>query len=343
MKKVIHVLFSGNVSGAENIAMKIISITENDTLGYYLSPSGTINNVLKEKKIRHLVWNDFSIFKFINFLKAIRPDVIHAHDFKASVLCSIFVWNSIIISHLHQNPPWLDRVNFKSLLYFISSFRFKSIVLVSNWKIGHYNILNKLKSKITIIPNFIDFNDILKKSNLEKAVKSYDLIFLGRLSPEKDPLRFLELIHNVSLIKSDISVALVGDGPLMNSCKEFAKNNLSKVNLDFYGYTSNPYPILKNSKAIVITSKWEGFGLVALEAASLNVRVIAASCGGLENIVNEKFGKLCRSNAEFIDEILEILLNKNQKLKNSDEIMNYLIHYGDEKKWRNSFLTLWDI
>lgn len=338
-KKVIHVLFSGNVSGAENIAMKIITVTNKQSIGYCLSPSGNINNVLKEKNITHLEWKNFSIIQFIKFLVEIKPDVVHAHDFKASVLSAIFVWRSRIISHLHQNPPWLEKLNFKSILYYLLSFRFNTIVLVSDWKIGKKNILNNLNHKINIIPNYIDFNEIKIKANTIEKVPEYDLIFLGRLSPEKDPLRFLEVVEKISLIKNDITIAIVGDGSLMNSCREFVNNKLSHLKIDFYGYLSNPYPILKNSKAIVLTSKWEGFGLVAVEAAILNVRVVASACGGLENIVNENIGILCKTNSEFIDAILNVLNHdKNSKLK-----IDFLSTYGDEEKWRKSLLTLWGI
>lgn len=336
-KKIIHVLFSGNVSGAENIAMKLISETSGHVNSYYLSPSGRINDVLKEKQINHLIW-DLSIFQFIVYLWKIKPDVIHAHDFKASLLCGFFVWKSRMISHLHQNPPWLEYWNYKSILYFIVAFRYKAIVIVSNWEMGKQNVLSRLNSKVNVINNIIDFNEVEKKSSEYLIQSSYDLIFLGRLSPEKDPLRFLQIIENVSLAYPSVSVAVVGDGSLMNECEDFVNNKLSHVKIDFYGYQSNPYPILKKSKAIVITSKWEGFGLVALEAAILNVKIIAASCGGLINIVNSNCGYLCKTNTEFTDAILHVLAN--------DEIINFeciksLKSFGDKAKWRDNFLALW--
>lgn len=81
-----------------------------------------------------------------------------------------------------------------------------------------------------------------------------------------------------------------------------------KNTVTLYGFKSNPYPYLANSKVLCMPSKWEGYGLVAAEALVFEKPVIASPVGGIPGIVNEPCGSLCKSKEEFVD-VLERYLN----------------------------------
>jgi glycogen synthase len=55
-------------------------------------------------------------------------DIIHAHDFRASIISALLPFNVPIISHIHQNPKWFYGFSPRALLYVISSIRYKKIV-----------------------------------------------------------------------------------------------------------------------------------------------------------------------------------------------------------------------
>ncbi|GAF23683.1 hypothetical protein JCM19047_3522 [Bacillus sp. JCM 19047] len=59
---------------------------------------------------------------------------------------------------------------------------------------------------------------------------------------------------------------MIGDGDLRNECENEIKQLKLANNIDLLGFLENPYCIIKNSKMMILTSKWEGFGLVAVEA-----------------------------------------------------------------------------
>lgn len=54
-------------------------------------------------------------------------------------------------------------------------------------------------------------------------------------------------------------------------------------------------------------SKWEGFGLAAIEAMSLGIPVVASRVGGLTKIVTPDCGWLCDSLIDYSDEITKML------------------------------------
>ena len=72
----------------------------------------------------------------------------------------------------------------------------------------------------------------------------------------------------------------------------------------------NPYPVLNASKIMILPSKWEGYGLVAVESLSLGIPVICSGAGGLKNIVNSSCGKICKNKDDYVQEIIELLDNE---------------------------------
>ncbi|OHX51976.1 glycosyltransferase [Planococcus faecalis] len=143
----------------------------------------------------------------------------------------------------------------------------------------------------------------------EKATetKAFDIIFLGRLAEAKNPLRFINIIKKVSLEYPNIKVAIIGDGNLKFDCQKKIKEIGLTENIEMLGFLSNPYGIVKNSRILCMTSKWEGFGLVAVEALALGLPVVASGVGGLPDILDNHCGLLASNDEEFVCELLTLL------------------------------------
>src|SRR5699024_9592480 len=112
-----------------------------------------------------------------------EPDIIHSHDFTTSVVSSLTSIKIPIISHLHNNGPWLKRPGIYSLVYGLSTIKYKQILGVSKSIFEEYIFGDLIKPKSKVISNPVDTNDVIKKS--KNGIKtSYDIVFLGRLDPE---------------------------------------------------------------------------------------------------------------------------------------------------------------
>ena len=94
----------------------------------------------------------------------------------------------------------------------------------------------------------------------------------------------------------------------------------------------NPYPYLRKAKLVLITSDWEGYGLVAAEALSLHVPVLACAVGGLCTIFQNVPDALCHSEEELFLKTRSLLTSqkcyekycrKLQKFVHLQEIMQY--------------------
>ena len=142
--------------------------------------------------------------------------------------------------------------------------------------------------------------------------------------------------------KDDIKVAMVGAGELENELRNFVKDNQLEKNVDFWGFRKNPYKILKNSQAMIMTSRWEGLGMCALEAMALGVPVVSTPTGGLCEIIEDgKNGFLRRSNKELADKIIDILNNPFLKEQMSTYASENSIKMNSREKYKNKILDVY--
>ena len=160
-----------------------------------------------------------------------------------------------------------------------------------------------LKEKQKTVYNPIDVEEIEKKAlddselteNEKILIKNSYICSVGRLDEnQKD---FTTLIKAFGELKKEERVKekliIVGDGP----DRENLENLTKKLKIDdivFLGNKRNPYIWMRNSKLFILSSKYEGFGLVLAEALLVGTKVISSNCpvGPREILENGKNGEL---------------------------------------------------
>lgn len=283
--RILHLLASDRFSGAENVACGIIRSTRNKFDVAYCSPSGSIDESLKNDGITKINIAKLTKQEVARVIDTWRPDIIHAHDFRASVIASRFSNEARIISHIHQNPDWLDnRISVNYLLYKIVLPRISKVVVVSNEIKARYMFRNMNDTQVSVAYNIVDKDKVL--ASVPKNIKKkYDLVYCGRLEEIKNPLAFIHIVKKISKSNENIKAVMVGDGALSaRCCKEIERLGLQGT-IEMVGFQTNPYKYIASSRFIIIPSKLEGFGLVAVEAMILGTAVLAFNVPGLREIL----------------------------------------------------------
>lgn len=103
------------------------------------------------------------------------------------------------------------------------------------------------------------------------------LVGAGRLTRQKD---FATLLRAFALVlkQRPARLLLLGDGPERPRLEALAAELGIGVAVDFHGFVANPFPYIARSDLFVLSSAWEGFGNVLVEAMALGVPVVSTDC-----------------------------------------------------------------
>lgn len=318
--KIIHLMSTNDYSGAENVALNIVKKLSPYMDIYYATRKGRILEFTKKNNIEKVIILDkLSIKEIKRIEKEYNPDIIHAHDYKASVLATLACRKSKVIAHLHNNSPWIKKIYhpYTWILLFIS-LKLSKILTVSNSIEKEYVFSKFIRKKVLTISNPISVQEVLQNLENKEHQKHFDLCFTGRLTEQKNPLQFIKMVSLLKKDKPDIKAIMLGDGELRNKCEKLIEEQGLIKNIKMYGFIENPYIYMAQAKIFCLPSKWEGFGLVAFEALALGMPSVVSNVGGLPGIVDETCGKLCANEDEFYKEIKKLLLNKQEYLKKSN-------------------------
>lgn len=103
------------------------------------------------------------------------------------------------------------------------------------------------------------------------------VIGAGRLTRQKD---FATLLRAFALVLKErpARLLLLGDGPEKGRLEGLTAELGISAAVDFYGFVANPFPFIARSNLFVLSSAWEGFGNVLVEAMALGVPVVSTDC-----------------------------------------------------------------
>ena len=144
----------------------------------------------------------------------------------------------------------------------------------------YYNLDSK---KITVINNPLDLKTIDKKimenNNIEIMPKDkINIIAVGMLRREKAFERLLKVFH---LLDDKYCLHIIGEGVQRKMLEENIKKLKLENRVQLLGLKKNPYIYMREAKLLLLSSLYEGFPNVILEANACGTFVIANACAGV--------------------------------------------------------------
>lgn len=342
--KILHILASNRFSGAENVVCQIIKMfNDDDNIEMaYCSPDGPIKDSLEHLGIKFLKINKLTKKELKKIINQYKPDIIHAHDMKASFLASLTCKKIPLVSHIHNNAFDSRGLSIKSIAYLIAAIKAKHIFWVSDSSYKGYFFHKFFNKKSSVIYNVIDCEALYNKMALDEHEYDYDVIYLGRLTYPKNPERMLKILSLVKKSKDDIKIAIVGTGELEENIKSLSKQLNLDENIDFFGFQNNPLKILWSSKVMIMTSRWEGTPMCALEAIALNVPIVSTPTDGLKDLVkNDNIGYLSDDDNELVNKILYIINKDVKKNLYDTQISQININIKDLSVYKKTLLMFY--
>lgn len=308
MKKILHVLSTTELSGAENVVADICMMFEYEYEMYYCSLKGDIEAALYDRGVKYIPVNNLSIKELKKVIKSYKPDVIHAHDVKATVI-SCFASGSVpVISHLHGNPNDMNKKTIKAYLYLLASFKVKKIIAVSNSCIDDFIFKKFIVQKSIVLRNIVYINRIKKLIAKDQQDYKFDFVFLGRLSYPKNPKRVAMVASKILKKLTNVRFGIIGDGEFKEQMVDIFKSEGILDRVIFTGKLSYPYKALKQARCMLMCSRYEGTPIAALEAMALGVPIVSTPVDGMKDLINNyETGYLSDDDNELAEFVINLI------------------------------------
>lgn len=217
-------------------------------------------------------------------------DVIHAHDwvtFKAGRMVSKET-GLPLYTHCHSTEYDRNGVFAQPIVVEEEKLGFqqsKKIFCVSNQLKKTIMLKYKISSdKIVVVPNACE---ILKSKAAKTANKKKQVLFIGRLTNQKNPIAFVDLARDLVNRGFDCEFTMLGDGYMMDDLKGKVKQNNLTSRFNFPGFLPQELVMkqLLKSDLLIVPSSAEPFGLVILEGIMNQIPVVAATGTGVAEFV----------------------------------------------------------
>lgn len=155
---------------------------------------------------------------------------------------------------------------------------------------------------ITVLPIFVDTARISSVAREKHPKWKIDALYLGRLEPEKHPCLALDAVAVARKAGHDIGLTVVGEGSELALLKEKARTHGMESRVEFVGWRKDITPYLAKADVVLVPSRYEGYGLVIVEALAAGVPVLATDVG-----VAREAGAIVTSAPEFAHTLVQWL------------------------------------
>lgn len=306
--KVMHVLNSRIYSGAEKVVCQIIHAFQGEVEMVYCSPeSDIVRKMVEAQGVTYLPMKTMSVSELSRVIREQKPDLIHAHDMRAGFFSALCCGKIPLVSHIHNNAYDARGLSPKTVGYLLAGFRAKHIFWVSQSSFDGYAFHKLFAKKSSVLYNVIDTDEIYTKLSQDSNTYDYDLIYVGRLTYQKNPQRLLRLCARLKESKPDLKVAIVGTGELEEELKALSQELDLEDTVRFLGFQPNPIKMVAGSKAMILTSRWEGTPMCALEAMALGTPVVSTPSDGMKDLLTDGVsGYLTESDEQMAVDLLKI-------------------------------------
>lgn len=336
-KKILFSAYSLDVGGIETALVSLVNylIKYYDiTLVLEKKQGVFLNSIDRKVKIIEYTPSYFKnkfISKFINLFKRLKFNIRYKNKFDFACSYATYCKMASMVARtaskntalwVHNNYYYFfDRNDYKYKNFFdsIKSHKFRNILFVSDEArmqyAEKYGVENE---KLITCNNLVDYKKILSLSEEKISIKeNKDIVtFINISRHDEHQKKLTRLIESAKLLDKDnidFRIIFVGDGKETDFYKKMVNDYKLNVKVIFVGKTTNPYPYLKISDCVVLTSDYEGYPVTYLEAKVMNKPIITTDVSDSISEINGKYGFVTDKNIENIYNAMKnFIVNKFQ-------------------------------
>ncbi len=232
-----------------------------------------------------------SLCRLVSCIRAIRPEVVHAHSSKAGALARIagMLCGVPVVYTPHGMPFLMRRRRFISRFYRLIE-RFLAnwtavIIAVSDEERQACLTLGYAPNRVRLIPNGVMPGD--ERDIVIRNTGVLQIGFFGRLALQKAPDTLLDAAAEVISHMPQTFFTFYGDGDLAPKLSEMIRRMVLSSHVRLAGAygQSDAVSLMRQMDVVAVPSLWEGCPYVVLEAFQAGVPVVAARVGGICDLI----------------------------------------------------------
>jgi glycosyltransferase involved in cell wall biosynthesis len=293
-----------NIGGAETLLLELSSglVRRGFRLSIGYSTHGPFAGVLKSRGFnitrlpRLMKVDPFLWAAIIRLVLRDPPHIVHTHLFKSDFhgrLAARLAGVPVIVSTLHSNDQWAKKWPLGALYGWTAHYADRVIAVSDDVRRFHLKYTGISEEKLETIENGINVERYSGQESAGRALRrEFGLddsapVFgiVGRLSPPKDHLTFLQSAALILKKAPHARFLVVGDGPLRQRLESLAGELGLTSAVIFTGFRKDIPAILSCLDVLVFTSLWEGLPVTLLEGMAAGLPVVATSVGGIPSVV----------------------------------------------------------
>jgi len=236
-----------------------------------------------------------TVRRLSDVLREGRYDIMHTHEYKSSALARLLRFRHPfrIVATAHG----YNRTTFREFFYYgLEQMLFRSVqaIIAPTQQMRDYLTDKGVGSdRIHVIHNGIEIDGRARPKHVPSP-GPLRLLYLGRLSAEKDPGNLLDAVAILRAKGLDVQATLAGDGPERPVVEEHRQRLGLQSVVRLAGFISDVMPLLAEADVLVNPSQTECMPNSVLEAMWAGVPVCATNVGGLEEMIRHGTdGLLC--------------------------------------------------
>ena len=292
------------------------------------SPVGPLEPLVEDSVNLHKfsVRLRFSFIPFFKFIRSIGPDIVLSCLRSTNILCGffkIFYNYKLILSEQNTLDQITSFALLKRWLYFSAmrfSYAFADKVISNSFDTQSDLFKYSIRGK----HNFVIGNPVISSSFLSREVsrnpyeslptyktgKTRVILGVGRLHYQKNFEMLIRSFAELCTCHDDIILAIVGQGDLRASLLRYADDLGIGSRVYLLPFTSDIKDFYSYSDIFALSSRWEGFGNVIVEAMACCTPVVSVNCPGGPSMILDsgKYGVLCSNNFSSLASSLDFVL-----------------------------------
>lgn len=330
--KVLHVITTINRGGAENHLVDLVRAQVRQGLvvtvaylkgdGYWAGTMRELGVTVEPLELKR--YGDLApMWKLRTLIRTIVPDIVHAHMPPAELYTRLALLLSgsapVMVISKHNDEPFFRSAGQAIVGRWVSRRAARMIAISDAVNTYARNHLDMPASRVTTVHYGIDpglYEQVGENQRADVRAgwgipsSAWVIGTVARLVPQKALHVLLKAYARyLTLARQDSRLVLVGRGPLEDELRTLARQLGLEGKVVWAGFREDIPAVMNAFDTFVLTSSYEGFGLVLLEAMAASRPVVASRVSAIPEIVqHEVTGLLCEmgNHEEFAQALLRL-------------------------------------